>query len=108
MVMNVVWDIGRWFGRLLAGRGAGQEGLLDPAARPYVRWWWFSGPIEKSVLEYQLDWAGSNGFGGVEIACIYPLDNEASGPRWLSPEWTELVAHAKRSADRLGLGCGFT
>src|SRR5262249_14556154 len=29
-------------------------------------------------------------------------------PAWLSPEWSELVAYTKRTADSLGLGCDFT
>jgi hypothetical protein len=80
----------------------------DPAARPSTRWWWFSGPIEAEVLESQLDWAKANGFGGVEIAWVYPLQGIMAGPRWLSPEWTELVAHAKQYAEAIGLGCDFT
>jgi hypothetical protein len=95
--------------RLLTGRRAVDPGAApDSAARPYTRWWWFSGPIASEVLEYQLDWAVANGFGGVEIAWVYPLPDTAFGPRWLSPKWTELVDHAKRYADRLGLGCDFT
>ena len=80
----------------------------DPASRPYTRWWWFSGPIEADVIEQQLDWAKANGFGGVEIAWIYPLQNVIAGPRWLSSEWTEMVVHAKKYAEALGLGCDFT
>jgi hypothetical protein len=99
----------RRLSRLLTGRRAVDPGVaLDPAARPYTRWWWFSGPIGPPVLEYQLDWAMANGFGGVEIAWVYPLPNSGLGPRWLSPEWTEMVDHAKRYAERLGLGCDFT
>jgi hypothetical protein len=85
---------------------------LDPAARPGTRWWWFSGPIATEALEAQLDWASDNGFGGVEIAWVYPLQrrfrNLDNWPRWLSPEWTELVVHAKRYAQHIGLTCDFT
>ncbi len=82
---------------------------LDPTARPYVRWWWFAGPIDTRVVESQLDWVQANGFGGVEIAWIYPLTRDgATGPRWLSPEWTTHVTHAKQYAETLGLGCDFT
>jgi hypothetical protein len=85
---------------------------LDPGARPYTRWWWFSGPIRTDAIEAQLEWARANGFGGVEIAWVYPLTrrfHDVSGwPRWLSCEWTELVVHTKRYADSIGLGCDFT
>ena len=108
MTARLARSIGRLL-RLLTGRRAVDPGAApDPAARPYTRWWWFSGPIAQEVLEYQLDWAEANGFGGVEIAWVYPSRDTVPGPRWLGPEWTELVDHAKRYADRLGLGCDFT
>lgn len=95
--------------RTLVERGrAAATPPADPASRPFTRWWWFSGPIEHEVVESQLDWALANGFGGVEIAWVYPLREGRDGRRWLSPEWTDLVVHAKRYADRLGLGCDFT
>jgi hypothetical protein len=52
------------------------------------------------------------GFGGVELAWLWPswlpwFDSDLI-PRWLGSEWSRLVAHAKRYADRIGLGCDFT
>ena len=48
----------------------------------------------------------------MEIAWVYPLERDPEAvwdwPRWLSPEWTALVVHAKQHADQLGLGCDFT
>jgi len=95
-----------------------------PDARPYTRWWWFNGPIRKADIAAQLDWLKANGFGGVEIAFMYAQPEKSGtvhkqgqslvfpgsepGPRWLSPEWSELVAHAKQHCDRIGLGCDFT
>ncbi len=100
--------IARWLGPLLRRGRAGPSPPPDPAARPYTRWWWFSGPIDPKVIERQLGWAKANGFGGVEIAWIYPLRAGAEGPRWLGPDWTAAVVHAKRHAESLGLGCDFT
>jgi len=77
-------------------------------AKPYVRWWWFSGKIEPEVLKYQLDWCKKNNFGGVEIAWVYPLLQSEPGPKWLSEEWSKLVCIAKEYATRIGLGCDFT
>ncbi|QQR73205.1 MAG: hypothetical protein IPJ17_17235 [Holophagales bacterium] len=94
-------------------------------ARPYTRWWWFAAEMEPEAIARQLDWFKAQGFGGVEIAWVYPLnipryqrfypwvsDEQRSRvePRaaWLSPEWSDRVAFAKRYADRIGLGCDFT
>ena len=76
--------------------------------KPYTRWWWFSEPIDRSAIEQQLDWLAANGFGGVEIAWVYPLDDRSIGPKWLSRDWQSLVAFAKRACDRRNLGCDFT
>lgn len=71
--------------------------------------------ITKADIADNLAWLKDNGFGGVEIAWVYPLNRMEKDtihytPRqpWLSPEWTEMVTYAKRCADRLGLGCDFT
>ena len=78
------------------------------SSKPFTRWWWFSGPITEREIARQLEWIRDNGFGGVEIAWVYPLPESEAGPRWLSPEWSEKVAYAKRFCDRIGLGCDFT
>ena len=90
-------------------QGAGAEqGPRAIPARPYTRWWWFAGPIEPADVESQLRWVKEHGFGGVELAWVYPLRDDPAGPGWLSREWSDRVAHAKRTADALGLGCDFT
>jgi hypothetical protein len=79
-------------------------------ARPYTRWWWFASVIHKKDITHQLNWLKKNGFGGVEIAFIYPVNRDPNAARtgWLSPEWTEKVSFTKRYADKLGLACDFT
>ncbi len=77
-------------------------------ARPYIRWWWFSGKIDPEVVKYQLDWCKKSNFGGVELAFMYPLPNSEPGPEWLSDEWSKIVAFAKEYATKIGLGCDFT
>ena len=79
-----------------------------PDARPYVRWWWFSGPIAHDTIRGDLEWIAAHGFGGVEIAWMYPQQGASPGPRWLSDEWSALAAYASRCARELGLGCDFT
>ena len=76
--------------------------------KPLTRWWWFSGQIDETVIRHQLDWVKSGGFGGVEIAWVYPLPGQEPGPRFLDEGWAEQVALAKKYADELGLICDFT
>lgn len=95
------------------------------SSKPYTRWWWFASAITKEDIDTQLEWLKDNNFGGVEIAWLYPprpkvwaklfnqltpeeKERKLQAPKWLSPEWSDLVAHAKQQADKLGLGCDFT
>ncbi len=41
--------------------------------KPYVRWWWFSERIDPGEIANQVRWVADQGFGGVEIAWVYPL-----------------------------------
>ena len=79
-----------------------------PDSRPWTRWWWYANPVHPGDLTSQLDWLKEMGFGGVEIAWVYPQPEEESGVKWLSPEWSRLVAHASSHAASIGLGCDFT
>ncbi len=92
-----------------------QSSRLFSDSRPWTRWWWFAYEIQKNDIEDNLIWLKNNGFGGVEVAWVYPLnrmkkDTVNYTPRqpWLSPEWSEMVAYAKKCADSLGMGCDFT
>jgi hypothetical protein len=80
------------------------------SAKPYTRWWWFAREIRKKNIRHQLDWIESQGFGGVEIAWIYPVERDPNAARtpYLSEAWSGKVAYAKQYADSLGLGCDFT
>jgi hypothetical protein len=79
-------------------------------SKPYTRWWWLEGPFRKEDVHYQLEWLRSNGFGGVELAWLWPswMGDAEPGIEWLGPQWRDLVAFTKEEADRLGLGCDFT
>ena len=83
---------------------------LPSTSKPYTRWWWFASEIDSAECRDQLDWLASQGFGGVEIAFIYPpgRDPEASRLPFLGPDWSAVVAETKRYADSIGLGCDFT
>jgi hypothetical protein len=89
--------------------------MLYQDSRPWTRWWWFASMITQEDIRDNLVWLQSNGFGGVEIAWVYPLNRMKKDtihytPRqqWLSPEWTQVIVFAKECADSLGLGCDFT
>ncbi len=99
----------------------GDNGALsgpDPfklTSRPYTRYWWFASTIKEEDIRYNLDWLKANGFGGVEIAWVYPLNrfnplDTTYTPRqeWLSPAWQEIVEYAVTYADSIGLGCDMT
>ncbi len=102
------WIAVCWLAGITAAQAAAGPLQVYRDGRPYVRWWWFSGPIaEKDICE-QLDWLKKSGFGGVEISWVYPQENAPPGPAWLSAEWSQRVAFARRYARRLGLGCDFT
>ncbi|MEO0081269.1 MAG: glycosyl hydrolase [candidate division WOR-3 bacterium] len=77
-------------------------------SKPWTRWWWFNVELKDEDIRGQLDWAKANGFGGVELAFVYPLPGQPRGPDWLSPEWSQKVALAKHYCDSIGLGCDFT
>ncbi|OGB68530.1 MAG: hypothetical protein A2Y94_09310 [Caldithrix sp. RBG_13_44_9] len=50
------------------------------------------------------------GFGGVEVAFIYPVNRDPDAQRiaWLSSEWSEKVTYCKEYCEQIGLGCDFT
>jgi len=102
-----------------------EAGHFYRTAKPYTRWWWFASEIQKDDIVRQLDWLKKRNFGGVEVAWVYPLNIErykrfytwitdeerkVAVPRqkWQSPEWSEIVAFAKKHADKIGLGMDFT
>lgn len=64
----------------------------------------------KEDIKNQLIWLRDQGFGGVEISFIYPVNRDPEGERfeWLGEEWQQMVVYAKQCADSLGLGCDFT
>lgn len=101
-----------------------EQGLgFYPTAKPCTRWWWFATEITKPDVRHQLNWLKDNHFGGVEIAWVYPLyryqrmyarsynrhyPKDTTAQKWLSPEWSKIVAFTKSYADSIGLACDFT
>ncbi len=103
-------------GLLGVGAVCGFGGVVDWTAgaydggEPYVRWWWFAGVFEERDIRFQLDWMKEKGFGGVEVAFIYPVgrDPEAKRVEWLGDDWQKAVLFAKKYGDEIGLGVDFT
>ncbi|MBO6516580.1 MAG: hypothetical protein JJ975_08515 [Bacteroidia bacterium] len=100
-----------------------QQEQFYPTSKPCTRWWWFATEITQEDVVYQLDWAKKNNFGGVEIAWVYPLyryqsmyarkynrhyPKDTTAQKWLSPEWSDIVAFTKQYCDSIGLACDFT
>jgi hypothetical protein len=88
---------------------------LSGDSRPYARYWWFASEIQPEDVRYNLDWLKKHGFGGVELAWVYPLNrfyraDTSYTPRqeWLSYEWADIVEYTIRYADSVGLGCDLT
>lgn len=79
-------------------------------SKPYTRWWWLTGPFRREDIRMQLEWLRANGFGGVELAWLWPswMQGAEPGLEWLGEQWEDLVTFTKREADRLGLGCDLT
>ena len=72
--------------------------------KPFARWWWFGGAVEKAEIEYQLREMRRCGFGGIELQPVYPLSaDETRNLPWLSEEFLEMVSFAADTATRLGL-----
>ena len=96
-----------------AGAAAAQAEIEWPAAtresRPWTRWWWLGSAVDEAGLTRQLELLAAAGFGGVEICPIYGAKGwEDRYVPFLSPRWMELLAHATREAQRLGLGVDLT
>lgn len=73
--------------------------------RPWTRWWWMGSAVDEANLTRELTELREAGFGGVEITPIYGVQGaEDRDVPFLSDRWLELVLHACREAERLGLG----
>lgn len=79
-------------------------------ARPGSFWDWLNGAITKEQITRDLEAMKAGGMRGGEIwdvaAAADPDGRVPSGPAFLGPESTQLIVHAIREADRLGLEIG--
>lgn len=87
-----------------------QVGFLHPpaSARPWVRWWWFANSITPEEIRRELSFMAQAGWGGVELAVVYPQPGTPPGPAFASAAWFSLVDDAIETARELGLGFDLT
>ena len=101
--------ISLWIGLCLLGQArlfaADLEGDFHrppPAARPWVYWYFMDGNLSREGMTADLAAMKQAGIGGAIF-----LEVNLGIPRgpvdFMSPQWQELVAHAMREADRLGI-----
>jgi hypothetical protein len=74
--------------------------------RPGVRWWWSGGAVEDSVLDQQLDYLSSHGFGTVEINPFgaEPVAGDEDRVKDIyTPTFYAHLEHAVAKAKQLGI-----
>ena len=84
-----------------------EQSFLNPpaSAKPHTWWHWMNGNISKEGITADLEAMADAGIGGAQIF------NEFEGIphgkiQFNSPEWIDMVVHASREAERLGLELG--
>ncbi len=84
------------------------SGFRQPpdSARPHTWWHWMNGNITREGITADLEAMARVGVGGAQIFNVGDRGsvNIPIGPiNYLSPEWLDLVHHAVKEAERLGL-----
>lgn len=78
-------------------------------ARPWVFWYWMHGAVSPEGITADLEAMRCAGLGG---AYLMPIQGPASPPAYeppatqLSPRFWQMIRHAAREADRLGMQLG--
>jgi hypothetical protein len=78
--------------------------------KPYTRWWWNARILNIEDIKSQLDWIKEQGFGGVEVAFIYPVNRDPNAERtpWLSDDMKHILEQTKEYTESIGIGIDFT
>src|SRR6266851_1952397 len=92
----------------LVMRGLGADSLEagfehpPDSARPHTWWHWMDGNITREGITADLEAMKKAGIGGAQI--FHVSQGIPPGPvGYNSPVWRQMVAHAVKEADRLGL-----
>ena len=81
-----------------------EKGFTAPpdSAKPHTWWHWMNGNITKEGITADLEAMQRVGIGGAQIFSVGCGINP--GPvNFLSPEWREMMKHAAKEADRVGI-----
>lgn len=89
--------------------------FLNPPddTKPMVRWWWFGPAVTPEEIRKEIDQMHAGGFGGFELASVYPLavDDPAKGIknlRYTSPEMVDMLRVAQQHGRKLGMRVDLT
>src|SRR4051794_31274543 len=79
------------------------SGFVNPpaGAAPMVRWWWFGPSVQRDELDRELTAMARAGFGGVEVAYVYPLGPATT--TFMSEVFLADLRFAAQRAHQLGL-----
>ena len=78
-------------------------------AKPWVYNWCMGSAMDEPGLEYQSRELAEKGFGGFHVIPIYGARGyEAKWKKYLSPEWMDAFALARRIGEKHGLGIDLT
>jgi hypothetical protein len=74
--------------------------------KPWVYWYWIDENISKEGITHDLEAMARVGIGEALIGQVSPGGHRGH-VKMLSPEWWEMVRHAVREGQRLGVDIGF-
>lgn len=80
------------------------QGFVHPpdAARPHTWWHWMNGMVTKEGITADLEAMRRVGIGGAQIFNVHQ-DSPAGPAPFMSEAWRDMVRHAVKEANRLGL-----
>ncbi len=77
--------------------------------RPGAYWWWMGSAVDKANITWNLEVMREAGMGGGTIVPIYGVKGyEERFISHLAPEWVEMMSHAVKEAQRLGMWVDMT
>ncbi|MDR3267101.1 MAG: DNA-binding protein, partial [Tannerella sp.] len=81
-----------------------EQNFVNPpsSAKPHTWWHWMNGNISKEGITADLEAMAEAGLGGAQIFNVSE-GIPHGGVQFNSPEWIEMVVHASKEAERLGL-----
>ena len=84
------------------------DGFANPPAqtKPWCYWYWISDNISKDGITRDLEAMQRVGIGEAEIGNIFLDEVPVGKVKVLSEEWWQLVRHAMREGDRVGVKIG--